>query len=117
MMRGLAVTALAVAIGCGDPAPAAPTPPPAPEPWSDAWLLAQTAPYLSDATARRAALESSLANPTNLYSKIRLAAYGHGTRGWDLLPVWNPRSVPVTDALLPALARGEMPGAPVEPLW
>jgi mono/diheme cytochrome c family protein len=111
-MRALAVAALA--IGCGDPATPAPT---APAPWSDAWLLAQTTPYLTDATARRAALESSLANPTNLYSKIRLNAYGHATRGWDLLPVWNPRSVPVTDALLPTLARGEIPALPATPLW
>jgi mono/diheme cytochrome c family protein len=113
-MRALA--ALVVAIGCGEPPP---PPAPAAQPWSDAWLLAQTASYLSDATARRAALESSLVNPANMYSRIRLAAYGLATSGWDLLPVWNPRSVPVTEALLPTLERGDMPAIPDDrsPLW
>jgi mono/diheme cytochrome c family protein len=114
-MRALAITALAVAIGCGDSTPK----PATPAPWSDAWLLAQSSSYLTDATARRAALESSLTNPANLYSRIRLGAYGHATRGWDLLPVWNPRSIPVTDELLPALERGEIPAVPENraPLW
>ena len=115
-MRALAITLLAIAIGCGDTTPTPPSPtPPAPEPWSDAWLLAQATPYLTDATARRAALESSLANPANLYSRIRLAAYGLATGGWDLLPVWNPRSIPVTDAVI---ASGE-PALPADraPLW
>ena len=120
MTRALAVTAIALALGCGDastPPPPAPAPPPVE--WSDAWLLAQAPPYLADASARRAALEASLTNPANLYSRIRLAAYGLATRGWDLLPVWNPRSVPVTDALLPTLARGELPALPTDraPLW
>ncbi|HEY5924920.1 MAG TPA: cytochrome c [Kofleriaceae bacterium] len=115
-MRALVIPALAVAIGCGDTSPT--TPPPV-APWSDAWLLAQTSSYLTDATARRAALELSLANPANLYSRIRLGAYGHATRGWDLLPVWNPRSAPVTAELLPALERGELPALPADraPLW
>jgi mono/diheme cytochrome c family protein len=54
-----------------------------------------------------------------MYSRIRLASYGLQTRGWDLLPVWNPRSVPVTEAMLPELARGEMPelAAEHETLW
>ncbi len=121
-MRALAVTALVVAIGCGDtavPKPAPQTQPPATaQPWSDAWLLAQSSSYLADATARRAALESSLVNPANLYSRIRLAAYGLATRGWDLLPVWNPRSVPVTADMLPTLERGDLPTlAERAPLW
>ena len=108
---------LAFVVGCGDPKPAAPTPIAPAAPWSDPWLLAQAAPYLGDAGARRAALEHSLTNPTNLYSRIRLAAYGLATRGWDLLPVWNPRSAPVTNAMRLVLARGEMPAPPATPLW
>ncbi|MBL4684287.1 MAG: hypothetical protein JKY37_06840 [Nannocystaceae bacterium] len=34
----------------------------------------------------------SLANPDNLYSAMRLAAYGRGRTGWDVLPAWNPSS-------------------------
>jgi mono/diheme cytochrome c family protein len=129
-MRALAHLALAAtlaaAIGCGDHEQRpAPTPdvdtvtPSAAEPWSDAWLLAQAPSYLTDATARRAALEASLTNPTNMYSRIRLSSYGLATRGWDLLPAWNPRSVQITEGLLPALQRGELPAIPdgSAPLW
>ncbi|HUS31282.1 MAG TPA: c-type cytochrome [Kofleriaceae bacterium] len=124
-MRALPAVALAAAIacGCGDTT-TAPQLAPKPTPgeaaqWSDAWLLAQTSSYVSDAAARRAALESSLANPANMYSRIRLASYGLESRGWDLLPVWNPRSIPVTAELLPALERGESPTLPAgqPPLW
>ena len=108
-MRAVAVTLAVVFVGCGDTTPATPAPGPTPQPWSDAWLLAQGASYLGDVAARRAALEAALANPANMYSRIRLAAYGLGNHGWDLLPVWNPRSIPVTEALMPALARGETP--------
>jgi len=127
-MRALAVMVLALAIGCGKigcgktssdatPRPT-PEPQPAAAPWSDAWLMAQATSYLTDATARRAALEASLVNPANMYSRIRLASYGLSTGGWDLLPVWNPRSVPVTAAMLPALAKGDVV-VPAEraPLW
>ncbi len=62
------------------------------EPWSDAWLLARGARYLSDAKHRRDSMLKSLRNPKNLYSRQRIAAYGHETRGWDALPEWNPRS-------------------------
>jgi mono/diheme cytochrome c family protein len=113
-MRALAV--LVVALGCGDTAKPTPPPQPAAE-WSDVWLLARGTSYLGDASARRAALEASFENPANLYSRIRLNAYGLATRGWDLLPVWNPRSLPVTDAMIPALARGEMPAVTATPLW
>ncbi|HEY4179041.1 MAG TPA: c-type cytochrome [Kofleriaceae bacterium] len=104
------------AIACRD---AKPAPPAAPAPWSDAWLLAQGTTFLTDTTARRAALESSLTNPSNMYSRIRLAAYGLGTGGWDQLPVWNPRSVPVDAESAQILARGEMPVLPGDrpPLW
>jgi mono/diheme cytochrome c family protein len=120
------VASLALLVGCSDPvarqAPA-PTPTaPRPEPaaaWSDGWLLEQGTAYLTDTAARRAALESSLTNHDNMYSRIRLNAYGHGTRGWDLLPVWNPRSRPITAAMTPALERGEMPAIAQghAPLW
>jgi mono/diheme cytochrome c family protein len=87
--------------------------------WTDEWLLAQGAAFLHDTPARRAALEAALTNPANMYSRIRLAAYGLGDRGWDLLPVWNPRSMPVDAALNTMLARNEMPVVPADraPLW
>ena len=124
-MRAISATLLvgAIACACGDtttaPQPAPEPTPPAATPWSDAWLLAQTSSYLDDSTSRRSALESSLANPANMYSRIRLASYGLETRGWDLLPVWNPRSIPVTEELLPALERGDTPALPADqpPLW
>ena len=56
-------------------------------------------------------------NPKNLYSRQRLASYGLGTRGWDRLPVWNPRSQPVDAVLAAQLARGELPAVPALPLW
>src|SRR5690606_6067597 len=64
-------------------------------------------------------LERSLVNHANVYSRVRLDAYGHGSRGWDRLPAWNPRSMPVTAALAAELERGEMPAAvaDVGPLW
>lgn len=125
-MTRLAPLLALLAIACGDPtaapAPAptpAPTPSPAPAPWTDARLLEQGHAFLTDTAVRRAALERSLTNPRNMYSRIRLGAYGLGTRGWDLLPVWNPRSLPVTAELVPALERGEMPAIPAgrAPLW
>ena len=52
-------------------------------------------------------------NPDNGYSRQRLGAYGLGSTGWDVLPVWNPRSA--------AVAAGESATAPlaaeVQPLW
>lgn len=122
MTRVLVSLALFV-IACRDATPPA-SPQPAPPatvapPWSDAWLLAHATTFLTDTPARRAALEASLTNPANMYSRIRLAAYGQGDRGWDRLPVWNPRSLPVTADLVPTLARGDMPVIPSEraPLW
>ena len=75
--------------------------------------------YFGDAATRRAALEASLTNPENLYSRQRLGSYALGDRGWDLLPVWNPRSVRVTAALAATLERGEEPTLPAgqPPLW
>ena len=86
---------------------------------SDEWVLAEGRRFLDDTAYRRAALERSLSNPDNVYSRVRLDAYGHGTRGWDRLPAWNPRSLPVTAALAVELERGEMPevGGELAPLW
>lgn len=60
--------------------------------WSDTWLLAHAPTYLDDAPARRAALVDSLSNPDNIYSAMRLAAYGRDHTGWDVLPAWSPSS-------------------------
>lgn len=128
-MKLCAFIAAALAIACSDPTPAGPTEPEPtgsagsssaePAPWSDEWILARGAGFIGDTSVRRAALETALTNPENLYSRIRLAAYGLGDRGWDLLPVWNPRSVPIGAAQTPALARGEIPAIPADraPLW
>ena len=79
---------LAVAlVGCGGSRP-----PQEPEPWSDAWVAREGERYLGPTANRRAALEHSLVNPSNIYSRQRLGAYGFDTRGWDALPIWNPRS-------------------------
>ena len=55
-------------------------------------VLGEGARYLDDPVFRRAALERSLANHDNTYSRQRLASYGLVDRGWDALPVWVPRS-------------------------
>ena len=88
---------------------AEPSAPDEPAIGSDAWVLEEGRRFLDDTPHRRAALERSLTNHDNVYSRLRLQSYGHGTRGWDRLPVWNPRSVPVSAALAEPLARGEMP--------
>jgi cytochrome c5 len=118
---------IATSLGCRETStnhdrslsPPATAPSSAPEPWSDAWLLAQAGSFLDDTPARRAALEASLTNHHNLYSRQRLASYGLGTQGWDRLPVWNPRTMPVTANLVELLARDEMPEVPRDraPLW
>lgn len=38
----------------------------------------------------------SLVNPHNTYSRQRLGSYALGDRGWDALPEWTPRTLPVT---------------------
>jgi hypothetical protein len=55
--------------------------------------------YLGDAAFRRATLESSLVNPDNGYSRLRLAHYESGGDGdWGRLSEWNPRAEPVAAA-------------------
>lgn len=141
MVEGRWLAALACTWACGDPSPARtdpasssapdsapthqrdpsattePAQPGEPEPWSDAWLLREGERFLADTPYRRAALEHSLVNPKNLYSKQRLSSYGLGDRRWDRLPVWNPRSQVVTAELAAQLERGETPPAPTQRLW
>ena len=77
-----------------------------PSAWSDAWLLRHGPTYLDDAEARRMALEHSLATPDNLYSAMRISAYGRGQTGWDVLPTWNPSSQELRVQDLAALETG-----------
>jgi mono/diheme cytochrome c family protein len=91
--------------------------PPEPEPWSEAWLAKAAERYLGDTPDRRIALESSLVNPTNIYSRQRLASYGFVTKGWDALPVWNPRSRPLDRAAADGLTRQVWPELPTERVW
>jgi mono/diheme cytochrome c family protein len=109
---------LAFAVGCerAPPRRAVADVPPAPAPllrleglapWSNPWILAHTESYLDDPAARRAAMEGSLTQPSNLYSEARLTHYGRGTRGWDTLPEWNPRVLPFDRARAEAFARGD----------
>jgi mono/diheme cytochrome c family protein len=76
----------------------APASPPA-ERFSEQGMLAEAALYLDDADFRRNALVESLANPKNTYSRQRLDAYALKTQGWDLLPEWNPQSIPATTSM------------------
>lgn len=91
----------------------------APAAWSDAWLLAHTEAYLTDADARRTAMAAALTNPDNLYARARLAAYGLDHAGWDVLPTWNPRAAVLDDAMLAGIASGDVPtlDGGVERLW
>ncbi len=61
------------------------------------------ASYLTSARYRRAALEASLVNPSNDYSRLRLAHYARadGPGDWDALPEWNPEVSPITRSDLP----------------
>jgi mono/diheme cytochrome c family protein len=95
----------------------APSAPPGPEPWSEAWLAREAGRYLGTPASRRAALEASLVNPTNIYSRQRLAAYGRDTTGWDALPEWNPRSLPIDRIAAEDLAGRVWPELPADRLW
>ena len=121
--------ALAFVLGCGAapvdaPAPAttvAPTTaaPATAAPFSEAWLQTQADRYLSaDPAHRRRALERSLRNPENTYSRTRLSAYARADLGWDLLPEWTPRVRAVDRQLAQSLAAGQPLAIPdAAPLW
>ncbi|MGH1347997.1 MAG: c-type cytochrome [Nannocystales bacterium] len=85
-------------------------------PWSDAWLLDHSPLYLDNPQARRSAMERSLATPDNLYSAMRISAYGRGRTGWDVLPAWNPSSQELRVEDLVVLETGRLvsldPGSP-----
>lgn len=58
---------------------------------------------------------ASLANPNNAYSRVRIGAYALVSKGWDQLPEWTPRALPLDDARFAAYRAqktGELP-----PLW
>lgn len=117
------IATIALALACeAAPAQVVPLAPPsspasAPAPWSDAWLLAQAPRYLDDPAARRRALERSLTNPTNIYSRTRLGSYARADLGWDLLPAWNPRVRATTADTAEQLTTHGQPDAPDAPLW
>ncbi|MEO8700750.1 MAG: hypothetical protein ABI867_11940 [Kofleriaceae bacterium] len=119
-MRRAAVT---IAVMLGACSKDAPKQPPAPEPveptaWSDAWVNREGKRFAEDLGYRRAALETSLVNHANTYSQQRLGSYAAGDRGWDVLPVWNPRALPVDKTVAATLERGEMPDVTDRaPLW
>ena len=122
VMRAAAL--LVVIAACSKSAPEQRPPDPQPEgpepaAWSDAWIDREGKRFVEDVAYRRAALEASLVNHTNTYSAQRLGSYALGDRGWDALPVWNPRSLPVTKEIAAALERGELPLVPesADVLW
>lgn len=63
--------------------------------------------YLAEAGFRRSVLEASLTNHENTYSRDRLSRYARESAGWDGLPAWNPPTVPLGEAHVAALRRGE----------
>ncbi len=118
--RTLRALLLFVIAACGnaprDPGPGSgsgsatkPTVEPWPAHWTDDWVNREGKRFVEDDAYRRAALEKSLVNHTNTYSQQRLGAYALVERGWDVLPIWNPRSAPVTAELATQLERGDMP--------
>ena len=62
--------------------------------------------YLDDVSFRRDVLLRSMTNHDNSYARQRIGNYALGTRGWDTLPEWNPRSRPVTSEVRMQLAEG-----------
>src|SRR4029077_1927411 len=87
------------------------------DPWSESSLLSEGAQFLKDPTFRRAALIEALTNPNNTYSRERLNNYALGSRGWDLLPEWNPRSRVLSGSMAEPLRSGRDvgPGAGAPP--
>jgi cytochrome c5 len=115
-MRAVGLALLAL-LACGDPPPRVIEAPPVETPpvGVEAQILAR---YLGDAAFRRATLEQSLVNPDNGYSRDRLAGYGFADAGWELLPTWNPRSIPLGPQHLEQLRTGTLVLPPAtRPLW
>ncbi len=73
-------------VGCGDSESLSPEP---------ETPLERGAAYVDDVDYRRAALEASIVNADNSYSRLRLENYGISGRGWDDLNVWNPPVTPL----------------------
>lgn len=99
MRRKLAhivVAAIALGSGCGEPSQGADGDPGLER------LLALGPAFVQDPAARREALEESLVDPSNGYSRLRLEEYGHGDRGWDAL---EERNFPVRPTVLADLGR------------
>ncbi len=94
----LVVAALAIAAACKKSGPTEARDARSLGAWSDDEILAEGRRYLDEPDFRRTALERALVNPDNTYSRQRLQSYGLKTRGWDLLPVYVPQSLPVTRA-------------------
>jgi len=120
---GLRAALLATLVAC-NPAEPAPQPTPAPPavplaPFGEPWLLAQADRYLGDdPSPRRRALERSLRNPANTYSRTRLGAYARADLGWDMLPEWTPRVRLVDASVRATLAAGAPLTLPdAAPLW
>jgi len=86
---------------------------------TDRCLQALAERYLEDGPFRREQALLSLANPDNLYSRQRIAAYGLGDEGWDLLPEWNPVSSEVDAQLADELADDQPMRVPDDagPVW
>ena len=107
--------AMVLLLGCRDRQPTSAIAAPASpdihvDTWSDHWLLEEANRYLDDPAHRRRSLNASLTQHDNSYSRQRLDHYALGATGWDLLPAWNPVSVPITDAPATSLEG-------VAPLW
>lgn len=87
--------------------------------WSEAWLVQERKRYLSDSHFRRAALLESLTNKENVYAQTRIESYGHGDRGWDLLPVWTPKISEIDSDYVENLRTGAATylGEKAMPLW
>ena len=77
------------------------------ERFTEGGMLAEGGRYLDEPGFRRDVVTRCFENPSNTYSRQRLTNYALGTRGWDLLPEWTPRSVPMTKDRAMALQRGE----------
>ena len=65
--------------------------------------------FIEDAAYRRGILERDLVSVENAYAQRRLANYGLDRDGWDVLPALDRATLPVTPAVVEAVAAGEPP--------